>query len=608
MIDNELQKKLRHLPGKPGAYMMKDEHGDVIYVGKALSLRNRVRSYFQKGQTQTAKVHLMMTKVHTVDWLVTDSEVEALMLECNLIKKFRPFYNIRLRDDKHYPYLCVTTTELFPRVIVVRRVKKDGNRYFGPYADATSLRESLKLIRKIFRIRGCNKKLTGLEHDKPCLNYHMGQCDCPCAGLISSEDYRKLVDDAILFLEGRQESVAARLEGEMIAASDALEFERAARFRDQIDAIRKLTEKQKVISTALTEQDIVAISGDGGSACVQLFAVRAGKLAGEEHFFLEGIQDETPQVSVGEFVKQYYRDAAFVPKEILVSHEPVETEILEEWLSTKRGGKVSLINPKRGEKRRLVLLAAENARMVGERQQTEMSENAEEAARDLEDLKESLGLTEPPHRIEAYDISNTQGMEAVGSMVVFEDGFPAKAQYRRFKIRTIDQPDDYGMMKEVLNRRFVNAAKGDGKFSSLPDLVLIDGGRGQLNAAQEVLSRFPLVIQTASLAKRLEEVYLPSKMQPLLLPRDSRALRLLQRIRDEAHRFALTYHQKLRDKSTRRSILDTIPGVGPQRKKALIKKFGSVAGLKRASLEEILSATTITPSVAKSIYEALHID
>ncbi|HEY3297029.1 MAG TPA: excinuclease ABC subunit UvrC [Armatimonadota bacterium] len=605
-MNTDLEKKLKHLPDKPGSYLMKDERGQVIYVGKAASLRSRVRSYFQKGQAHGAKVLVMVSKIHDVDWIVTDSEVEALMLECNLIKKHRPHYNIRLRDDKHYPYVCVTTSEPFPRVLVVRRAKQDGNRYFGPFVDSSALRESLKVIRRVFRVRNCNKALVGTESDKPCLNYHMGQCDAPCAGRVTQDQYTELANDTLLFLEGRQDSLIRHLQDEMTDASDTLEFERAARLRDQIDSLRKLMERQKMINTDLTDRDIVAISMDGAVSCVQLMSVRSGRLVGEEHFYLEGVSDETPDESLGEFVKQYYRDAVFVPREILLSHEPLERHILEDWLSGKRGGRVKLVHPQKGEKFRLVMMASENARLSARRQDAERLESSVNCELDLSELREAIGLLDDPIRIEGYDISNIQGTEAVGSMVVFIQGASSKSEYRRFKIKTIAQPDDYGMMREVIRRRFANAVSGDSRFKDLPDLVLIDGGRGQLNAAQEAMHESGLNVRMISLAKRLEEVYLPEKEKPILLPRDSRALRLLQRVRDESHRFALSYHHKLKEKSANISILDSIPGIGNQRRKLLIKKFGSVAGVRRCSLEELMLIPGISKQVAEAVYDALH--
>lgn len=602
----QIANKLRLLPDKPGIYLMKNEQDEVIYVGKATSLRSRVRSYFQKGQTHSTKVQVLVSHIRDLDWIVTESELEALMLECNLIKKHRPKYNVRLRDDKHYPYLCLTLSEMFPRVIVTRRIKQDRNRYFGPYANASSMRESLILIRKIFKIRGCNKKIAIEDHDKPCLNFHMKQCEAPCSGRISSVDYLELVGDATSFLEGHQEILAAHLETEMTTAAENLEFERAAKYRDQAQAIRTLLDRQKVISTNLTEQDIIAAAVLDDSACIQLFTVRSGKLTGRDNFIMDGAFGESSEQIINEFLKQYYRDSAYIPKELLLSHEPAEVEMIREWLTLKREMKVSLITPKRGEKRNLVKMAMENAVDAIERDhQLRMSSDAT-SADDLNDLSEVLSLDAQPKRIEAFDNSNIQGTDAVSSMVVFVDGKPEKSQYRRFKIRMTSQPDDYANMRESISRRFAEYSAGNNKFTILPDLILIDGGIGQLNAARIAMDEQGFIIPMVSLAKRFEEIYTTTSTKPLLLPRDSRALRLLQRIRDEAHRFAVTYHKTLRDKSIRKSILDNIPGVGDVRRKALIRKFGSVTGIKGASLEEIESVSGISKNVAQSIYDFLN--
>ncbi len=620
-MTDKVEQKLAHLPGKPGAYMMKDAQGEVIYVGKAASLRSRVRSYFQQGQTHPPKVAVMVGHIADIDWIVTDSEVEALMLECNLIKKYRPHYNVRLRDDKHYPYLCVTTSEPFPRVIITRRSKQDGNRYFGPYTDSSSLRESLRLIRRIFRIRSCNKKLTGSENDRPCLNLHLGQCDSPCSGATTPEQYGEMVRDTCLFLEGRHDSIAKRIGSAMDEASESLEFERAAKLRDQLLSIRKLTEKQKMINTDEVDQDIVSLLSENGSTFVQLLFIRSGRLIGQKQFFLEGVvaEEDSPETSLSEFLKQYYRDAAYVPKEILVSHKPEEWTVLEDWLTLKRGNRVDIHHPQRGEKKRLIEMAHENAQLLAAQQHDEESRNQD----NLLDLAEAIGMEELPNRIEAYDISNLQGTETVASMVVFEGGVPAKAEYRRFKIRTVDGPNDYASMKEAIRRRFTAAADNP-KFVKLPDLVVIDGGKGQLSAALEgldeasgragdgesrgetILTNHESRIMFISLAKQFEEVFLPGQSDPILLPRNAPALRLLQRIRDEAHRFALSYHHKLRSKTATKSVLDSIPGIGNERRKALIKKFGSLAGVKAASLEDLIAAPGMNRKTAEAVYEALH--
>ncbi len=606
-MTDKIQQKLAHLPGKPGAYMMKDDKGEVIYVGKATSLRSRVRSYFQKGQAHPPKVAVMVGHISDIDWIVTDSEVEALMLECNLIKKYRPHYNVRLRDDKHYPYLCVTTSEAFPRVIITRRSRQDGNRYFGPYTDSHSLRESLRLIRRVFRIRSCNKKLTGAEKDRACLNLHLGQCDSPCSGAVSPEQYGETVRDTCLFLEGRLDSVGKRIEQDMDEAAESLEFERAAKLRDQLLSIRKLTEKQKMINTDSVDQDIVSLLSENGSTFVQLLFIRSGRLIGQKQFFLDGVvaDEDTPEASLSEFIKQYYRDAAYVPKEILVSHKPEEWTVLEDWLTLRRGTKVEIHHPQRGEKRRLIEMAQENAQLLAAQRHDEESRNQD----NLLDLAAAIDMETPPERIEAYDISNLQGTETVASMVVFEGGVPAKAEYRRFKIRTVDGPNDYASMKEAIRRRFA-AALDNPKFARLPDLVVIDGGKGQLSAALEAYESVEMPdgqrnSTFISLAKQFEEIFLATG-ESVTLPRGAPALRLLQRVRDEAHRFALSYHHKLREKSATKSVLDSIPGIGNERRKALIKRFGSLAGVRAASVEDLVAAPGMNRKTAESVYEALH--
>ena len=611
-MKDKLAERLSHLPDRPGAYMMKSSEGEIIYVGKASSLRSRVRSYFQSGQAHPSKVAVMVTHVADVDWMVTDSEVEALMLECNLIKKHRPRYNVRLRDDKHYPYLCVTMSEPYPRAIVTRRSKRDGNRYFGPYTDARALRESLRLIRRVFRIRGCNKKLTGREADRPCLNLHLGRCDSPCSGAISREDYRETVHDICLFVEGRLDSISARIEAEMNEASERLEFERATRLRDQLLAIRKFAERQRMINTDQIDRDIISILSSNGSTYALLVFIRSGRVIGQEQFQLDGPDDEdSPGTAVAGFIKQYYRDAVYVPRELLVSHAPEDHLLLEDMLSVRRGSRVTISRPLRGEKKRLVEMAQQNARLLASREEDESAQHEESLA----SLAETLGLAQLPNRIEAFDISNTQGRLSVASMVVFEKGLPARREYRRFRIRTVDGPDDYASIREAVRRRF-SAASANPKFSCSPDLVVIDGGPGQLSAALEGLvegsgecdldHRGDIVF--ISLAKRFEEVYLPGKDEPLVLARSSPGLRLLQRVRDEAHRFALSYHQNLRRKSATKSVLEDIPGIGDQRRKALIKRFGSLKGVRAASLEEIQSTPGMNRKTATVLYQALRPD
>jgi len=614
-MNANLEEKLAHLPAKPGAYMMKDARGAVIYVGKAASLRSRVRSYFQKGHAIGAKVQTLVNKVRDIEWIVTDTEIEALMLECNLIKEHRPKYNVRLRDDKHYPYLCITTSEPFPRAIIARRSKQDGNKYFGPYTDSGALRDCLRLIRRVFKIRGCNKRLGFVEssadgqnghaerRDRPCLNYHLNQCLSPCSGKIDASAYADLVRDTCMFLEGRHDFIIERMRNEMKSAAERLDFERAARLRDQIEAVQKLAERQSIIDTEHADRDVISIVYQGLIGCVQLLLIRRGRLVGQETFFLEGASEESPEQALQEFVKQYYSRATYIPKEILVSEELPENDILKEWLRMRRGGAISIIHPKRGEKRRLIELATKNAELAVQREIGVAEADETQRQEMLRSLAEVLSLTSVPHRIEAYDIANIQGQDAVGSMVVFEDGAPAKSEYRRFKIRSLSTPDDYGMMREVLRRRFARRTQSDEKFAKLPDLLLVDGGKGQLNVALEVIAESGLNIPAVGLAKQFEEIYTPRTEFPIVLARNSPALQMLQRIRNEAHRFAQAYHHKLTQKKVRESVLDEIPGVGPRRRKALVRHFGSVARVRQASLEQLMQVPGITEPVARAIYD-----
>lgn len=616
-----LDEKVKSLPTKPGVYLFKNQAGEVIYVGKAVSLRDRVRSYFQTlGRTVSAKVKAMVEHIADLEYIVTDSEVEALILEATLIKENDPWYNVRLKDDKAFPFLKVTD-EPFPRIMVVRRPSKDG-RYFGPYANPRAVRETMDFLRKLFPIRTCSLDLSGELNYRPCLLYHIDRCGAPCAGLQSEEEYAALIDEVCLFLEGRHHRLIPELKKKMERAAANLEFEKAARLRDQMQALSRVVERQKVVSTGWEDQDVIGLARLGGNACVQVFFVRDGKLSGRDHFFLIAPDDTTDEELLTSFLKQYYSDTTFVPQEILLSHETGEETVLTEWLSSKRGRKVVMRTPKRGEKKRLVDMVTHNASLVlGEREATR-SRRLERVESALQELQEVLGLPAPPRRIEAFDISNTQGTEAVGSMVVFVEGAPANSEYRRFKIRDIQGPDDYAMMHQVVTRRFLRGRKEQeelaemtpeerkeaakqAKFAVLPDLVLIDGGKGQLAVARDALRELDLEdIPTIGLAERLEEVYTEETGDPIVLDRSSYALHLLQQIRDEAHRFALNYHRHLRQKGQSRSVLDSIEGIGPKRKRALLKAFGSVKGIRQATLEEIKAAVPGLPTaVAERIYQ-----
>jgi len=602
----DLQAKLKTLPKQPGCYIFKDAQGAVLYVGKAVNLRQRVRSYFQKSAQQTPKVARMVRRIADLEWIVTDSELEALILECNLIKQHRPPYNVLMRDDKSYPYLCLTLGEKFPRLLVTRRVRKDGSRYFGPFANSGAVWSTHQLLHRTFPLIPCGKVWSGEPVQRPCLYYHMGRCLAPCAGLADPEEYRKIVQNVVLFLEGKGDHLIKRLEAQMEQAAEALEFERAAKIRDQIRALQEVLQKQKVVHPDGINEDVIALVKDERGACVQMFFIRGGKLLGQRHFFLsEGAEDQ-PGALMQEFLKQYYQDAPEVPERILLPYEVDEARIITQWLKQRRGSAVEIRVPHRGEDARLLEMAAQNAELALQSLRQELEQKAEWLESALMELQEALRLPTLPNRIEAYDISNIQGIAPVGSMVVFEGGQPKKSDYRRFRIRWHpESPDDFAMMREVLTRRLREALEGDEKWRVLPDLILIDGGRGQLNAALEAIRALGFQIPTVGLAKRHELVILPDEPDPVELPRHSRALHLLQRIRDEAHRFALTYHRKLREERAHRSPLDEIPGIGPRRKKMLLRLFGSIERIRQASVEELASVPTMTRRLAEQVLDYL---
>lgn len=602
----DLQAKLKTLPKQPGCYIFKDAQGAVLYVGKAVNLRQRVRSYFQKSAQQTPKIAHMVRRIADLEWIVTDSELEALILECNLIKQHRPPYNVLMRDDKSYPYLCLTLGEKFPRLLVTRRVRKDGSRYFGPFANSGAVWSTHQLLHRTFPLIPCGKVWSGEPVQRPCLYYHMGRCLAPCAGLADPEEYRKIVRNVVLFLEGKGDHLIKQLEAQMEQEAEALEFERAAKIRDQIRALQEVLQKQKVVHPDGINEDVIALVKDERGACVQMFFIRGGKLLGQRHFFLsEGAADQ-PGTLMQEFLKQYYQDAPEVPERILLPYEVDEAQIIAQWLKQRRGSAVEIRVPHRGEDARLLEMAAQNAELALQSLRQELEQKAEWLESALLELQEALRLPTLPNRIEAYDISNIQGIAPVGSMVVFEGGQPKKSDYRRFRIRWHpESPDDFAMMREVLTRRLHEALGGDEKWRVLPDLILIDGGRGQLNAALEAIRALGFQIPAAGLAKRHELVILPDEPDPVELPRHSRALHLLQRIRDEAHRFALTYHRKLREERAHRSPLDEIPGIGPRRKKMLLRLFGSIERIRQASVEELASVPTMTRRLAEQVLDYL---
>lgn len=615
--------KLNAIPDKPGVYLMKNAAGDIIYVGKAISLKNRVRSYFQsKGKHDSPKVRLLVKQIADIDYIVTSNEVEALILESTLIKEQKPRYNVRLKDDKNYPYIKVTTDEAFPRVIVTRRLEEDG-RMFGPFADAGAVRMTLSFLRKHFPLRTCSLNLSERRDYRPCLLYHIGRCGAPCAGLQSAEEYNKLVEEVCLFLEGRHDRLIPEIERQMKEAAANLQFERAARLRDQMRAIQRIAERQQVVSPHLEDSDVIGVAREGAVAGVQIFFIRGGKLIGQENYYLDAEMEEDRVEILRAFLKQFYAGAAVIPPVILVPDEVEDAAGIADWLSERRGKKVRLHVPKRGEKRRLVEMAMENAAVMLNDYLSRENRRVAANQMGLEQLQELLGLPDLPRRIEAYDISNLFGTDAVGSMVVLTDGVPDNKEYRRFKIRTVQGSNDYAMMQEVIRRRFMRGLKEreeiqelspkqraeamkQARFASFPDLIIIDGGRGQLNAARAALRDLALEdLPMVGLAERLEEIYTVEEDEPIRLPDDSPALHLMQRVRDEAHRFALSYHRHLRSVRARRSVLDEIPGIGPKRKKALLQKFGSVKALRQASVEEMASVPGISLELAQRIHNQL---
>lgn len=601
-----LKAKLATLPKQPGCYLFKDASGAVLYVGKAVNLRQRVRSYFQKSAQHTPKVARMVRRIADLEWIVTDSELEALILECNLIKRHRPPYNVLMRDDKSYPYLCLTMGEKFPRLLVTRRVRKDGSRYFGPFANSNAVWSTHRLLHRTFPLIPCGKVWSGEAVQRPCLYYHMGRCLAPCAGLADANAYRQVVEQVVLFLEGKGDTLIRQLEAQMMEAAENLEFERAAKIRDQIRALQEVLQRQKMVNPEGTDEDVIALVKDERGACVQMFFIRGGKLMGQRHFFVSEGAEEQPGAIIGEFLKQYYQEAPEVPERILLPYEVEEARLISQWLRQRKGSTVEIRVPHRGEEARLVELAAHNAELALQSLRQELEHQSEWLESALLELQEELHLPHLPQRIEAYDISNIQGIAPVGSMVVFEGGQPKKSDYRRFRIRWHpESPNDFAMMQEVLTRRLREAMEGDEKWRTLPDLILIDGGRGQLNAALDVIHSMGLQIPAIGLAKRHEEVILPDDPEPVELPRHSKALHLLQRIRDEAHRFALAYHRKLREERAVRSPLDEIPGIGPRRKKMLLRLFGSIDRIRSASVEELASVPTMTRRLAEQVLDYL---
>jgi excinuclease ABC subunit C len=688
-MNEHIQATINSLPAKPGIYLMKDASGAILYVGKATSLHSRVRSYFVDSADLSPKNRSMVSKVADIEYIVVGSEVEALILECNYIKQYRPKYNVLLRDDKNYPYIKVALTEDFPRVYRVRSFHHDGNRYFGPYTSSQGVDATLDLLNKLFPFRTCRYDAsqwappTGTAPPpdwkpkylaRPCTQYYIHRCGAPCVGYVSREEYDAVIRQVILFLEGKHEAVIAELERRMMAAAEALQFEQAAALRDRIEAVRQVLEKQKIINTSgQGDQDVVALAAGDDETCAQVFFFRDGKLVGREYFILQGTRESAPGEIMGSFLTQFYDNAPHIPAELVLEHEPDDRAALEGWLRQKRGGAVTITVPRRGTKKQLVAMVAQNAQEVLEQQRIKWLSDSQKTALALEELQRALNLVAPPRRIECYDISNIQGTSSVGSMVVFEQGQPKTSDYRRFRIKAVVGADDFASHQEVLRRRFKHreqdlaptgptiqpggagilparagasppnslpvggaekagaermeplgaepdilaasagdgelaaAAAGDGdsdaSFGAMPDLIIVDGGKGQLNADLAVLDELGIQVPIVGLAKEHEEIFTPGSPDPIVLPRSSQGLYLVQRIRDEAHRFAITYHRQVRTGKTFRSVLDEVPGIGPKRKQALIRHFGSVRAIRQASVADLAAVGGMTRAAAERLKE-----
>ena len=595
-----LDDKLSRLPDRPGVYLYRDAKAQVIYVGKAASLKSRVRSYFQESRAPDPKTDALVRQIADLEYIVTDNELEAMMLEANLVRKHRPRYNIILRDDKHYPFLRLTTDEEFPRLLVARRVRNDGSTYFGPFYPATAMRETLRLTRQLFPLRTCSITIDG-QLERPCIQYAIHRCNAPCTGWETQEGYAQTVRDVRRFLEGKDDDLARRLTDEMETAATEEKFERAAVLRDQIQSLNKVRERQKIISTEEVDQDVIGVVRQGSDACVELFFVRKGRLVGQEAFFFDKVSGWSDGEILSAFVRQFYAKAVVPAPELLLSEAIPEAELVTEWLSSLAGRRVTLTAPQRGARREFVAMAEANAAIA---LQNHLLSRDDRQQYVLEELRRALSLPGAPNRIEGYDISNIQGTEQVGSMVVWENGDLKKDDYKRFRIRTVAGADDFASLREVLTRRFAKALE---QGSVLPDLVLIDGGRGQLNVGLSVLQELGLDwLPVIGLAKQQEEVYVGESPQPLALDPTSPALHTLQRIRDEAHRFAITYHKKLRDRRTIQSVLDAIPGIGPTIRTSLLKTLGSARRVREASVAELAAVPKVTPKLAQRIHDHFH--
>ncbi len=610
----DIQEELKKLPGRPGVYIMHDEQDYIIYVGKAISLKNRVRQYFQSSRNKGVKIEQMVTHIRRFEYIVTDSELEALVLECNLIKEHHPKYNTMLMDDKTYPFIKVTTNEVFPRVMLSRKMLKDKARYFGPYTSSQAVRDTIDLIHKLYHLRSCSRNLPrDIGKERPCLNYHIKQCEAPCQGYISQEEYGRAVNEVLRFLNGNYDTVLGELEEKMNAASEALEFERAIEYRELISSVKKVAQKQKITDSSGEDRDVLAVASQEEDAVVQVFFIRGGRLIGRDHFYLRITKGESASETLNSFILQYYAGTPFIPAELMLQDEVEDREILETWLSSKRGQKVTLRVPKKGTKEKLVELAQENAKMVLTKDKERLKREEGRTIGAVKEIAALLGLDEIV-RMEAYDISNTNGFESVGSMVVYERGRPKRNDYRKFRIKGIKGADDYGSMREVLTRRFTHGLRERqenaelGKFTAFPDLIMMDGGRGQVNVALQVLDELHLEIPVCGMVKddhhRTRGLYYHNEEIPI--DRSSEAFRLITRIQDEAHRFAIEYHRQLRGKGQVHSILDDIEGIGPARRKALMREYLSLDEIKKASVEELAKIPSMNEKAAESVYNFFH--
>lgn len=610
-----IEEELKKLPAKPGVYIMHGEKDEIIYIGKAVVLKNRVRQYFQQSRNKTAKIEQMVSHIRRFEYIITDSELEALVLECNLIKEHRPRYNTMLKDDKGYPYIKVTVSEEYPRILFSHTMKKDKSKYYGPYTSAWAVKNTLELLRKLYQIRTCNRNLPkDIGKSRPCLNFHIKQCKAPCQGYISKEDYREAIRKAMDFLNGNYDGILKNLEEKMLAASEAMEYEQAMEYRDLLNSVKQISQKQKITSSDIEDRDVIACSCDGPDAVVQVFFIRGGKLIGREHFHLNvAVQEEKKQI-LNSFIKQYYAGTPFIPRELMLQAAPEEEGLLAEWLSKKKGSKVYIHVPKKGQKERLVELAFKNASMVLEQDKEKIKREELRTFGAIRQIEEWIGIT-GVKRIEAFDISNTNGMESVGSMVVYEDGKPKRSDYRKFKIKTVIGPDDYASMEEVLRRRFEHGLEeirkepdGFGSFVRFPDLIMMDGGRGQVNVALKVLKELGLVIPVCGMVKdenhHTRGLYYQNKEIPI--ERNSEGFRLITRIQDEAHRFAIEYHRSLRSKDQVHSILDDIEGIGATRRRALMKYFKGLDEIRKADIKTLKEVPSMNERAAKQVYQFFH--